>query len=124
MLTSLASEIILLILDHLPNRALFSLRATCKALLYIVTPRVFSDFHFDLSRYPLQVHQLQTLSNPSCTIAPHVINLHIASLHIAGYSQDEESEYSQDDTLASLIRIISQHLASSISKLCNLETVR
>jgi F-box domain len=119
MLASLASEVLLLILDRLSARALLYLRATCKGFLHIITPRVFSDYCFDLSNHRhvhRQLRYLQSLSNPSCTVAPYVTSLHIASLHTA---------MQLDDPLTSAIRtVLSQYLIPSISKLRNLETVR
>jgi F-box domain len=152
MLASLALEILFLILDHLPTNALLSLRATCKALLYIITPRVFSDFCFDLRRELFdinvfeaspqievadlrlgelrqlrhalaQLQYLRTLSDSSCTVAPHVIRLHIASLYIytpTFTDPDDPPNLGADDIQTVLLR----YLPLSISKLQNLETVR
>jgi hypothetical protein len=80
MLTSLAPETLCLILDRLPNEALLSLRAMCKAFLHAITPRVFSDVSFSTHN---QLQCLQALLNPSCTIAPYVISLHIASGNVS-----------------------------------------
>jgi F-box-like len=135
MLTSLALEIVFLILDRLPTEAQLSLRATCKAFLRIITPQLFSDFcieiccptrrykfdefrfvHLQLSEIQQhtrrQLQRLQSLSNPYCTIAPYVISLHIAPI-LDPLLTDNEIQ-----------TVLLQHLTSSISKLHNLETVR
>jgi hypothetical protein len=135
MLTSLALEILLLILDRLPTKALLSLRAICKAFLHIITPRVLSEVCFDLDfgidgaigidphrllQRPLQLQrQLQVLSNPSCTISPYVISLVLES----PCSSDEWHQGYVSSEL--LVRTaLSQHLAPSILNMRNLKTVR
>jgi hypothetical protein len=110
MLASLVPEILFLILDCLPTKALLSLRSTSKAFLHVVTPRVFSDFCFNVCN-DNQLQRLQSLSNPSCSIALYVISLHIKSLHIAG-----------DPKLPRTV--LSEHLAPALSKLRNLKTAR
>jgi hypothetical protein len=113
MLASLVPENLSLILNRLQTGDLLSLRATSKAFLSVITPRVFSDFQLDLcaddpSR---QLQSLRSLSNPSCTIAPYIISLHIESLHTAG-------DYKLPRA------VLSKYLAPAISKLRNLETAR
>jgi len=82
-LTSLPLEILLLILDYLPAKPLLSLRATCKALLHVINPQIFSAVRLSPSRTtgnPRREQQcLESLSNPSSTIAPYVTGLHISS---------------------------------------------
>jgi hypothetical protein len=117
MLTSLALDILLLIVDHLPTRCLRSLRITCKAFLHVVTPRLFSDACVNIRR---EHEFLFDLSHPSCTIAPFINTLHVESLFFY-------NRYSRDDTPASdkdAIRILSQYLAPAVLKLRNLETLR
>jgi F-box associated protein len=116
MLTSLAPETLCLILDYLSTRDLLSLRATSKAFLH-VTRRVFSDVTFSLQhvRTHQQLRCFQALSNPSCTIAPHVIRLCIENLGNLRKILDEADE---------LVRIVlSQHFPSFISKMRSLKTV-
>jgi F-box-like len=132
MLTSLALEIVFLILDRLPTEAQLSLRATCKAFLRIITPQLFSDFCFEI-RCPTRLYEFesgrtqfvdvqharrrlqhhQSLSNPYCTIAPYVINLHIVPI------------CDRLDLINNDIRtVLLQYLTSFISRLHNLETAR
>ncbi|KAN0072951.1 hypothetical protein V8E54_009065, partial [Elaphomyces granulatus] len=122
MLTSLPPETLCLILDRLPKGALLSLRATCKAFLHAITPYVFSDVCFSLR--DIDTHHrlkcLQSLSNPSCTIAPYVIKLHIERLYIYTYTFP-----SADSVLVnSLIpTVLSEYFPSFISRMRNLKTV-
>jgi F-box-like len=122
MLTSFAPEILLLILDCLPTKALFSVRATCQAFWHIVTPRVFSHVSF-ARRRPRHVpdrrfrRRLQFLSYPSCTIA-----LYITSLWIGTLCSADRSLLSQDVLL--IRATLSHDFIPFISKLRNLETVQ
>jgi F-box-like len=110
MLTSLPLDILLLILDHLPLESLQSLRATCKAFLHVIAPRLFSDIHFTI-RYGLPFFYYD-LSSPSCTAAPYVVRLQIESPAF-----DSNASASEKD-------IIRMHLQDpSVSKLHNLETL-
>jgi hypothetical protein len=126
--SSLPPEILLLILDHLPAGALLSLRATSKALLYVITPQVFSHVHLNLSqsrnatenpRRELQC--LQSLADPSSTIAPYVTTLYIASQRAGVYMYTSKTDASAKLVVRTVLS--DQHLTLSISKLRNLKTV-
>ena len=129
MLTSLPSlDILLLIFDHLPVESLLLLRATSKALLHIITPRLFSYVRLLPASYRISttishnnLRCLRSLSSPLSTIAPHITSLHIASLRTERY------ENSKDELACKLpVRTVlsPQHLTPCISKLRNLKTVR
>jgi F-box associated protein len=117
MLTSLPPETLCLVLDRLPDGALLSLRATCKAFLHAITPRVFSDVSFSLSDMNThhQLECLQCLSTPSCTIAPYVISLSIKRLYFP---------FANSASVKSLVStVLSKYFPKFISRMCNLKTV-
>ena len=124
--SSLPPEILLLILDHLPAVALLSLRATSKALLYVITPQVFSHVHLKPSRNVTEnvrreLQCLQSLADPSSTIAPYVTTLYIASQRAGVYMYTSKTDASAKLVVRTVLS--DQHLTLSISKLRNLKTV-
>jgi F-box-like len=127
MLTSLPSDILLLIFDHLPVGSLLSLRATSIALVRIITSQLFSHVHLspassiNTSNGHRNLQCLRSLSSPLSTIAPYITSVHIASRQAKRYFRPEDASTCK---LPVRTVISPQHLTPCISKLRNLKTVR
>jgi F-box domain len=122
MLSSLPPEILLVVLDHLPAEPLLSLRSTCKALLYIITPQLFSSVHLCPMKSPPRDREqkcLQSLESPYSTIAPYVRGLYIGSQRATGF-------YELKDASKLIVRTVlaDEHITPCIARLRNLKAVQ
>jgi F-box associated protein len=135
-ITSLPLEVVWAILDYLSFHDLLSLYAVSKSFLHLITPRVFSTISFNLSRGDVysKLLFLESISTSSSIIAPAVKTLRIDSLKILHKDQVTDSvreiiiSQTHEDGIEldkeAVQAVILEHLALSLTKLRNLETVK
>jgi hypothetical protein len=126
------SEILLAILNYLPQGDLQSLRLVSRALLHLVTPRVFSKISIDVntsdhSSFHRNLSRVKSLATTSSVVSSLVRILHINSLHgqeSRFYPTGASTPTLHKPSLKDIAEtVLPEHLAPFLSNLQNLEAI-